>query len=291
MPWKQVTFNTPKQHVDPLEDHLLSMGALSVTLMDAEDHPILEPELNTTPIWDNNLVTALFENDTNIDAIAISIKATMSEDVTILKIETVDDQEWERAWMDNYHPMKFGDKLWIYPTNVDIPKTSDTIIRLDPGLAFGTGTHPTTALCLEWLDQADLKQKTVIDFGCGSGILAIAAALLGAKKSYGIDNDPQAIIASDSNAELNNLKETVSAHLPEDTPQIQADIVIANILSIPLISLVENISSLCKTGGELVMSGILEGQIDDVIESYSPYFADFTTSQKGDWFRISALRK
>ncbi len=291
MPWKQVTFNTPKPHVDPLEDHLLSLGALSVTLMDAEDHPILEPELNTTPIWDNNLVTALFEDDIDIDAVTVSIKATMSESVTIFKIETVDDQEWERAWMDNYHPMQFGNRLWIYPTNVEAPETTDTIIKLDPGLAFGTGTHPTTALCLEWLDSANLKDKIVVDFGCGSGILAIAAALLGAKKCYGIDNDPQAIIATESNTELNQVGTVVSAYLPEDTPQIEADIVLANILSIPLITLAENISSLCITGGELVMSGILEGQVNDVIEAYSPYFEDFVSTQKEDWFRICAIKK
>ena len=291
MPWKQVTFNTPKEHVDPLEDHLLSMGALSVTLMDAEDHPILEPELNTTPIWDNNLVTALFEDEVDIDAISISVKAAMSEAVTIFKIETVDDQEWERAWMDNYHPMKFGSQLWIYPTNVEVPDTKDTIIRLDPGLAFGTGTHPTTALCLEWLDQADLKGKDIVDFGCGSGILAIAAALLGAKRCYGIDNDPQAIIATDSNSELNNVKDIVTAHLPEDTPEIQADAVVANILSLPLITLAENIANLCKDNGQLIMSGILEGQVDDVIEAYSPYFKDFVSTQKEDWFRICAVKK
>ncbi len=291
MPWKQATFNTPKEHVEPLEDHLLSMGALSVTLMDAEDHPILEPALNTTPIWDNNLVTALFEDNVDIDAIAISVKASMSEKVTIFNIETVDDQEWERAWMDNYHPMQFGEKLWIYPTNIETPETDDAIVRLDPGLAFGTGTHPTTALCLEWLDQTNLKNKIVVDFGCGSGVLAIAAALLGAKKCYGIDNDPQAIIATDSNANINHVTDIVTAHLPEDTPAIEADIIVANILSFPLITLAKNIESLCKVNGQLVMSGILEGQVNDVIEAYSPYFKNFISSQKEDWFRICAVKK
>ncbi len=291
MPWKQITFNTPKNSVDPLEDHLLTLGALSVTLMDAEDHPILEPELNTTPLWDHNLVTALFEDDVDIDATLISIKTSMSDSVSINKIETVDDQEWERAWMDDYHPMKFGDRLWIYPTNIESPDTSDTIISLDPGLAFGTGTHATTALCLEWLDQAEINGNTVVDFGCGSGVLAIAAAMLGANRCYGIDNDPQAIIATDSNATLNNVNSIVSAHLPDDTPSIQADIVIANILSIPLILLAENISNLCRSGGQLVLSGILEGQVDDVIEAYTNFFTDFTKTQKDDWFRICATKK
>ncbi len=291
MPWKQITFNTPKNSVDPLEDHLLTLGALSVTLMDAEDHPILEPELNTTPLWDHNLVTALFEDDVDIDATLISIKTAMSDSVSINKIETVDDQEWERAWMDDYHPMKFGDKLWIYPTNIESPDTDDTIISLDPGLAFGTGTHATTALCLEWLDQAETNGTTVVDFGCGSGVLAIAAAMLGACRCYGIDNDPQAIIATDSNAALNNVTSIVSAHLPDDTPSIQADIVIANILSIPLILLAENISNLCRSGGQLVLSGILEGQVDDVIEAYTGFFTDFTKTHKDDWFRICATKK
>ncbi len=291
MPWKQITFNTPKNSVDPLEDHLLTLGALSVTLMDAEDHPILEPELNTTPLWDHNLVTALFEDDIDIDATLISIKTSMSDSVSINKIETVDDQEWERAWMDDYHPMKFGDRLWIYPTNIESPDTSDTIISLDPGLAFGTGTHATTALCLEWLDQAETNGNTVVDFGCGSGVLAIAAAMLGAHRCYGIDNDPQAIIATDSNAALNNVSSIVSAHLPDDTPFIQADIIIANILSMPLILLAENIANLCRSGGQLVLSGILEGQIDDVIEAYTVFFTDFTRTQKDDWFRICATKK
>ena len=192
--------------------------------------------------------------------------------------------------MDNFHPMQFGKRLWICPSWRDVPDPGAVNVMLDPGLAFGTGTHPTTALCLRWLDALDLEGKTVVDFGCGSGILALAALKLGAKEVIGIDIDPQALQASMENARRNGVEDRLSVYLPEDQPNLEADVVVANILCGPLIELQSVITGYCKNGGKLVLSGILEEQIEKIEAAYQSHFTLEQSAVEGDWARVSGTR-
>ncbi|MDU6435567.1 MAG: 50S ribosomal protein L11 methyltransferase, partial [Pantoea sp.] len=208
------------------------------------------------------------------------------------KIEQIEDKDWEREWMDNFHPMRFGERLWICPSWRDVPDPDAVNVMLDPGLAFGTGTHPTTSLCLSWLDGLDLAGKTVIDFGCGSGILAIAALKLGAAQAIGIDIDPQAIQASRDNAERNGVADRLSLYLPHQQPEnLQADVVVANILAGPLRELAPLISVLPKTGGHLGLSGVLASQADGVCEAYADRFTLDPVAEKEEWCRITGVRR
>lgn len=208
------------------------------------------------------------------------------------KIEQLEDKDWEREWMDNFHPMRFGERLWICPSWRDVPDPTAVNVMLDPGLAFGTGTHPTTAMCLQWLDSLDLTDKTVIDFGCGSGILAIAALKLGAKHVVGIDIDPQAIQASRDNAERNGVSERLSLYLPKDQPEnLSADVVVANILAGPLRELAPLIGVLPVAGGRLGLSGILASQAQSVADAYQDKFELDAVAEKEEWCRITGVKK
>ena len=205
--------------------------------------------------------------------------------------EAVADQEWERAWMEYYKPMKFADKLWVCPTDQEQIEPGTVCLTLDPGLAFGTGTHPTTALCLEWLASHDLAGKTVIDYGCGSGILAVAAVLLGAKIAHAVDIDPQAITATQSNALKNKVQDKINSYLPEQFVPYQADIVFANILALPLINMSEQICGLVVSGGQLVLSGILYEQAESVICAYQKNIAFTPLVQQEDWIRLDGVKR
>ena len=206
------------------------------------------------------------------------------------KLEQLEDKDWEREWMDNFHPIKFGKRLWVCPSWRDIPDPTAVNVMLDPGLAFGTGTHPTTALCMQWLDQHIESEQTVVDFGCGSGILGIAALKLGAKRVVGIDIDPQAIEASTANAARNNVSGQIELYLPKDQPQLQADVVVANILAGPLADLSQIISGYVKPGGLLALSGILQSQAQSVIAAYQHEFSFDPIAKQDEWVRLSARK-
>lgn len=241
MPWLQVRLAISPEQAETYEDAFLEVGAVSVTFMDAEDQPIFEPELNTTPLWSHTHLLALFEGGTEASTVLAHLELLTGSPLPEHHSEVIEDQDWERTWMDDFQPMRFGQRLWIVPSWHAAPEPDAVNILLDPGLAFGTGTHPTTALCLEWLDGQDLKDCNVLDFGCGSGILAIAALLLGAKEAVGTDIDVQALEASRDNAGRNNIAEALfPLYLPEDLPQVQADVLVANILAGPLVSLAPN---------------------------------------------------
>jgi ribosomal protein L11 methyltransferase len=205
-------------------------------------------------------------------------------------VDQLEDKDWEREWMVNFHPMQFGKRLWICPSWLDAPDPTAVNILLDPGLAFGTGTHPTTSLCLQWLDQANVKDKTVVDFGCGSGILAIAALKLDAAKVIGIDIDPQALQATMDNASRNEVEGRLAVFLPADQPELKADIVMANILAAPLKELSAVISNYCAKNGHLIMSGILIDQAEDVKSHYEDQFTFQPTEIHGEWVRLSAQK-
>ncbi|HIC46876.1 MAG TPA: 50S ribosomal protein L11 methyltransferase [Methylophaga aminisulfidivorans] len=287
MAWIQFICNTTSDKADALSDAFSECGAAAVTFEDDADQPIYEPDLGTTPLWTATRVVALFDAETNPDDVG-KMLSTLVNDIPPYRVEAVEDKDWEREWMDNFHPIQFGERLWICPSWHTPPAPDAVNIMLDPGLAFGTGTHPTTALCLNWLDQADLKGKYVIDYGCGSGILAIAAALLGAERVIGVDTDPQALEATRANAERNGVE--IEAYLPGDCPDEPCDLLLANILAGPLQTLAPRFANLTKPSAELVLSGILEVQAQEVSDSYAAWFDMQAPTIKEDWTRLNGTR-
>jgi len=298
--WLQLVCRTSKKYHEQIETIMEAAGALSITWQDAEDEPVLEPLPGETPLWSHLIITALFDSDTDLSTIKEQLQQKKSEwEINNLHIETIHDQDWERVWMKDFHPMCFGDNLWVIPSTTALDEveklqeksTNPTSIILDPGLAFGTGTHPTTALCLEWLDQNSPYGLTVVDYGCGSGILAVAAAKLGASSIIASDIDPQAITATKENMRRNQIASTtIPCYLPDECPKASVDLVLANILCGPLLELYPRLSSFVKPGGQLVISGLLATQKEDIIETYSANFSDFKIKQLDDWIRITATK-
>jgi len=297
MPWLELSLRCRAADEARIEAALEDLGALSVSLMDAADaeneKAILEPGVGETPLWPEVTLLALFEDGTSDGLLLHALEAYDPRiDLSTATFRTVADQDWERAWMDQYAPMKFGARTWIVPWNMQAPADADgaTIVRLDPGMAFGSGTHPTTALCLAWLDGLDLAGKTVLDFGCGSGILALAALKLGAARAVGVDNDPQALAASAENAERNGVGGNISVYLPGDEPPATYPVVVANILAIALDQLAETLATRVAPGGVIALSGILHGQEDDLLVRYAPWFDALEATRQDDWMRITGRR-
>ncbi|GAA3931591.1 50S ribosomal protein L11 methyltransferase [Litoribacillus peritrichatus] len=294
MSWLQIKITTQAESAEALEDFLLEIGASSITLEDPEDQPIYEPLPGETPLWKSTRVVGLFTEDFAIDHIVKEVQAFANQQQIPNEItsETVEDQDWERAWMDDFKPIQCGERLWICPSWHEPPNKNDVNMILDPGLAFGTGTHPTTFQCLQYLDGLPLTNAKVLDYGCGSGILAIAALLLGAQDAIGVDIDPQALIATTNNMERNSLERNrIELFLPEEFQGCQADVTVANILAGPLVELAPVISSNTKSGGYLALSGILSDQANEVYETYSQYFDLNPIQQKEDWVLITGKKK
>ncbi|WIO74078.1 50S ribosomal protein L11 methyltransferase [Porticoccaceae bacterium LTM1] len=291
MSWLQLKLDTTRDGVEAVEDALLAAGAVSVTLLDRADQPILEPAVGETPLWDQVRVIGLFTANTDTEQATETARDSLGKELPDHSWEILEDKDWEREWMKYYHPIQCGERLWICPSWLEPPVPNAVNLMLDPGLAFGTGTHPTTFLCLQWLDGIDLKGKTVVDYGCGSGILGIAALLLGAEKVIAIDNDPQALLATRDNGERNNIDPNkLFTYLPGEQPELQADVTVANILAAPLISLAETISGLTRSGGKLCMAGLIVPQIEDVMAPYANQFEFDTPVSKEDWARLSGVK-
>lgn len=293
MHWLQIRFNVHRDQAAHLEQQLEQAGALSVTLQDAADDPLFEPGPGETPLWQQVTVTGLFP----AGADAAAVQSLVTEGLRPLpapamQVNHLGDREWQRAWMDDFKPRRFGQRLWVCPSWHDIPDPSAANLLLDPGLAFGTGTHPTTALCLEWLDANPPIGESLIDYGCGSGILGIAALLLGAANVHGVDNDRQALSASRENCRKNGIEpDRFTVGLPGDPGPETVDGVMANILAKPLIDLAEPISRLIRPGGWLMLSGILEKQAEDVMTAYRPWCRFQSTDRREEWVRLNAVRK
>jgi ribosomal protein L11 methyltransferase len=293
MPWIQIKLNATNENAEQIGDMLMEeTGALSVTFLDAHDTPVFEPQPGETRLWGDTDIVALYDAEVDTKWVVETIKGSnMLPEGFAHKVEQLEDKDWEREWMENFHPMKFGERLWICPSWRDVPEPDAVNVMLDPGLAFGTGTHPTTALCLEWLESLNLEGKTVIDFGCGSGILAIAAIKLGAEKVIGIDIDPQALAASKDNAQRNGVADQLEIFLPQDQPEdLIADVVVANILAGPLRDLSGIIKGLIKPGGELAMSGVLDTQAEDVANYYRDDMTIDPIVELNEWCRISGKK-
>ena len=292
MPWIQLRIDSDPENAEQIGNMLSANGAQAVTFIDAKDTPMYEPKPGETMLWPDTQVVGLFDAADDMTSVISRLeKSKILGRNFSHKLDQLEDKDWEREWMDNFHPMQFGERLWICPSWREVPDPTAVNVMLDPGLAFGTGTHPTTALCLRWLDALELQDKVVVDFGCGSGILAIAALKLGAKEVIGIDIDPQALQATMENARRNGVESRLSVYLPEDQPSLEADVVVANILSGPLIELKNVITAFCKPAGKLVLSGILQEQIEKIEQAYGHHFDMEASAVEGDWARVSGTRK
>lgn len=284
MPWVQVIATTWADQAELLADELSHLGALAVTLVDGAEQPIYEPLPGTTPLWQCTQVVGLFPQSTDGAAIYAQLHAWHPH-IQHWQIQALADSPWEQT---ETQPLCFGHRLWIMPPHSPHPPQA-TVVEMNPGQAFGTGTHPTTALCLQWLDQADLQHKQVIDYGCGSGILAIAASKLGARKVLAVDHDPQAWTATLRNAHHNGVADRIECVQPHALPTAEADIILANILANPLIELAPHFIRCLKPTGTVVLAGLLTSQIAAVSAAYSPYFHLKPPVIQEDWARLEGL--
>lgn len=270
-------------------------GASSITLTDAGDKPVLEPPPGETPLWPDVRITGLFSGETNFDALAADLKTSLGLDtLPAHEIMTLENRDWEREWLKDFTAMQFGSRLWISPGDTRVDAPDAVVVRLDPGLAFGTGTHPTTALCLEWLDSIDVAGKRILDYGCGSGVLAIAGILLGAGQAVAMDIDDQAVRATTDNAERNAVRDRIQVSNHPRGVAGEFDVVLANILARPLIELAESICTHVKGGCLLALSGILSEQVGDVLAAYQPWieFAEpeYREQDGQTWARLNGRR-
>jgi ribosomal protein L11 methyltransferase len=305
MPYLELSLRCSEAEQPRYENALEDVGALAVTLLDADaetpnERAILEPGVGEMPIWGDVALSALFDADADPLLLLAALEAfDPGLDWSGVGFRKVEDQDWERAWMDQYVPLRFGARTWIVPWNQDLPEGADAadaaVVRLDPGLAFGSGTHPTTSLCLQWLDglatQGELQGRQVLDFGCGSGILALAALKLGAAQAIGVDNDPQAIVATRDNGERNGVGDHLQVFLPQDEPAAHYPVVVANILASALDALADLLAARVAPGGRIALSGILAGQEDELLVRYGEWFDDLHVAREDDWVRIDGVRR
>ena len=291
--WQQLKIQLHSEDASSFEQILFDFDAISISYLDAEDQPVFQEKPGSTPLWDNTFLLCLFNAKTDLGSLLNKLRCnTKVLNNKSLNIELIEDQDWERSWMKDFEPIQFGEKLWICPSWLSPPEPNAVNIKLDPGLAFGTGNHATTSLCLRWLDQADVRGSEVIDYGCGSGVLSIASALLGAVKVHSVDNDPQAISATIDNSRRNKIPgDVLTTYLPEAVPPVHADILIANILERPLIDLSEKFAELVKKGGYITLSGLLEEQIPSLLSCYDRWFDMEAPQVEQGWVLLCGTRK
>jgi ribosomal protein L11 methyltransferase len=289
MAWQQLGFDT--RYPDFAEEILLNAGASSVSMIEPEDAaPILEPAPGETPLWTITRVQALFAADADLQPALDALADTLPDGASLRPVtDVIDDRDWVRICLDSMQPMRFGQRLWICPHHASVDADDAIVVRMDPGLAFGTGTHPTTALCLRWLDANPPLGKRVLDYGCGSGILAIAALVLGADTAAGTDIDPQALTATRSNAEDNRVSERLSVVGIDEVPTGPYDLVLANILAGPLVALAPTLLQHLKPGGEIVLAGLLDRQADEVEAAYPD--VDWQRESDEGWTRLAGKRR
>ena len=296
MPWQSLRLLVDSKTAEPLSDALMEAGALSVALEDADagtvdETPLFgEPDYPSAELWQRSVAVVLFEIDADVAAILAEAAAAIGAPAPAgYTIETVADEDWVRLTQSQFDPIPISPRLWIVPTWHDAPDATAINLKLDPGLAFGTGSHPTTRLCLAWLDAHLAGGETLLDYGCGSGILAIAAAKLGSGTVDGIDIDPQAVTASRDNATLNAV--TARFGLPGELPECTYDVVVANILTNPLKAMAPLLAGRVRMGGRLVLSGILAEQADEVMAIYQQWFVFDPPASDEGWVRLAGTRK
>ena len=280
---------------DSVEEVFARHGALSITLSDAGDKPVLEPGPGETPLWRDTRITALFDADADLARLQDDLLQMFGlDELPAHEVSDLKDRAWEREWLNDFGPMRFGERLWICPSGASVDADDAVVVNLDPGLAFGTGTHATTALCLEWLDGLPLANRSVLDYGCGSGVLSIAALLLGSGPATAMDIDPQAVTATTSNADNNGVLDAITVLGADDPIADRFDVVIANILAAPIIQLADTIAAHVKSGCLLALSGILSEQVNDVVDAYAPWieFDEPVFRDQGGqtWARLTGRR-
>lgn len=291
MSFQQLVIELGALDARTVEDALLELGAISITLTDAADQPLLEPAPGETPLWQHITLNALLPADTEPAAVLTALCARLQLAAPpVWHSQPLAEQDWTRAWLADFKPMRFGRRLWVVPSAYAPPEPDAVNLLLDPGLAFGTGTHPTTALCLRWLDGLSLAGIDVLDYGCGSGILAIAALKLGATCAHGVDNDPQALTAARDNALQNQVANRLALYTPEQLPTARYPVIVANILANPLVNLAPRFAELCAPGGQLALSGILADQETLVRNAYAPFFTLEPIQQQDEWLLMTGTR-
>ena len=293
MAWWQLSVQCRADELEATEDSLLALGAVSITLSDAQDEPIYEPLPGDTPVWQDSIITGMFDAKQELeDLYDHLLKLLPDHQVATARMTILEEQDWERVHLQHFNPIQCADNLWVVPSWLEPPDPAAINIRLDPGLAFGTGSHPTTALCLDWMAHEDLNHQSVIDYGCGSGILSIAAAKLGAKQVFGVDIDPQAVDASLENSRRNGIKpDLLHISLSSKLDIDKVDLLIANILSGPLVVLAPKFADMIKPGGKILLSGILKTQVNDIKCAYQSWFDLDPESIREDWVRVTGTRK
>ena len=291
MPWLQFSLHVPGDQADAVSAVIDEAGALSVTILDAADEPLLEPLPGETPLWRRTRIVALFEPGADPRPLQQTLRGLLEMPALQLQVEQLDDRDWSTTWRDTFGAMCFGRHLWVCPVGEDPAQTDAVVVHLDPGLAFGTGTHATTALCLQWLDAHPPAGLSVIDYGCGSGILAIAAHKLGAQGVVAVDIDPQALQATRENALRNQINARLSVVFPQDLDTGPVDVLLANILANPLIEHAAALAGLVKQGGNIVLTGILAEQADAVMAAYRQWFDFSAPVQREEWILLVARRK
>jgi ribosomal protein L11 methyltransferase len=294
MPWTEFHINTLREHSEAISDGLTEWGAVAITLQDGGNQPIYEPPLDGNfPLWPQIILIGLFDHEQDVQPVQHYLNGQQAAGtITGFTSKTLADEDWERRCLDSFTPMHFGNNLWVCPSWQTPPEPDAVNIIVDPGLAFGTGTHATTALCLEWLAENIKGQEAILDYGCGSGILAIAALKLGAECAWAVDYDIRALAATEENAARNELSPgKLTTCLPEALPEQDFDVLIANILTAPLLNLVQTFAQRVKMGGKIILSGILSGQEEEIVAAYSPHFSMQAPDFKGEWVRITGIRQ
>ena len=287
----QLSFELGNRDPSVTEDRCFELGATSVTYVDAHDDPVLEPLPGEFRLWPTTRLRALFPGETDPQAVVLALSAALDIPAGALKTERIEDRVWEREWLRDFHAMRFGRRLWICPHHEQVTETGAVVVHMDPGLAFGTGTHPTTALCLEWLDSHIVGGEQLIDFGCGSGVLGIAAVELGAAAAHCFDIDPQALTATRENAEANAVQPRVSTYESADGLPTGVDILVSNILSGPLCELASTFATMVREGGFIVLAGLLEREAADVTEAYTAWFDIHSFEVREGWSGLAGKRK
>jgi ribosomal protein L11 methyltransferase len=292
VPYQQLTVLC--RHPEFAEEILLAQGAQSVTQVDAADNPVLEPAPGEAPLWPRTRSTGLFEESADLGAVIVALRETLPDgDAAIITTAELEEQDWIRIWLRDWKPLKFGARLWVSPRAKldEITDPGAVIVALDPGLAFGTGTHPSTALCLHWLAGADLSGARVLDYGCGSGLLAIAALRLGAARATAVDIDPQALVATRENAEANGVADRIDTLAAADFKPSEHDVVIANILARPLIELAPRLCASLRPAGRVVLAGLLDAHAADVAAAFDPWIDWDAPARAEGWTRLNGRKK
>jgi len=291
MTWLELSVRVARQHAALVETLLQNEPVLALTMTDDADDPVLEPGVGETPLWPSVCVTALFDGETPVEPLTRILSLVPGVDWPHqVNFRRFENQQWERVWMDRFKPMQFGENLWIVPGESEAPAQALHVLKLDPGLAFGTGTHPTTRLCLEWIDAHDFYGETVVDYGCGSGVLGIAAAIKGAGRVICVDNDPQALTATRDNAQRNGVLDAIECLAPEQFSPQTADVILANILAGPLIELAPRLCASLAKGGSLALSGVLDGQAHEVAEAYADTVPNLDMRFVDGWVLLTGTR-